>query len=104
MSDHGCQPTSLALMKACSTLGIHHAFPSDNTPKGNADTERVIRTLKEECLWLQEWTCPFTLLQALEGWVADDHEYDLHSALGYKPPARFERNYYRSHGPPFLAA
>ena len=54
MSDHGCQPTSLAFMKACSTLGIHHAFTSDNNPKGNADTERVIRTLKEECLWLQE--------------------------------------------------
>ena len=22
-------------------------------------TERMMRTLKEECLWLYEWTCPF---------------------------------------------
>jgi putative transposase len=60
MSDNGCQPTSTAFMRACPTLGIQQAFTSYNNPKGNADTERVIRTLKEECLWLHEWTCPFT--------------------------------------------
>ena len=65
MSDNGCQPTSMAFMQACSTLGIQQAFTSYNNPKGNADTERVMRTLKEECLWLQEWTCPFTLARAL---------------------------------------
>jgi putative transposase len=50
MSDNGCQPTSVAYMKACSTLGVYQAFTSDNNPKGNADTERFMRTLKEECL------------------------------------------------------
>jgi hypothetical protein len=60
-------------------------FTSYNNPKGNADTERVIRTLKEECLWLQEWTCPFELSQAFEGWVADYNEHYLHSTLGYNP-------------------
>lgn len=60
MSENGCQPTAQAFMAACSTLGVHQAFTSYNHPKGNADTERVMRTLKEECLWLQEWTCPFT--------------------------------------------
>jgi hypothetical protein len=39
---------------------------SDNHPNGNADTERVMRTLKEACLWLTEWTCPFELITALE--------------------------------------
>jgi putative transposase len=65
MSDNGCQPTSLAFMEACRTLEIPQAFTSYNNPKGHADTERVIRTLKEECLWLQEWTCPFALGQSL---------------------------------------
>jgi putative transposase len=60
MSDNGCQPTATAFMQACGTLGIQQALTSCNNPKGNADTERVIRTLKEECLWLYEWTCPFT--------------------------------------------
>ena len=81
MSDNGCQPTSLAFMKACRTLGIQQAFTSENNPKGNADTERVIRTLKEECLWLQAWTSPFELIRALAVWMTDDNEHYLHSAL-----------------------
>lgn len=54
MSDNGCQPTSVAFMKACSILGISQVFTSYNNPKGNADTERFFRTLKEECLWVKE--------------------------------------------------
>jgi transposase InsO family protein len=104
MSDKGCQPTSLVFMKVCSALGIQQAFTSSETPKGNADTERFIRTLKEECLWIRGWTCPFELIRALEGWIADYNHHYLHSALGNKPHVRFERDYYRSHGPPFLAA
>jgi putative transposase len=50
MSDNGCQPTSVAFMKTCATLGITQAVTSDNNPKGNADTERLMRTLKEELL------------------------------------------------------
>jgi putative transposase len=44
MSDSGCQPASMAFMETCSTLGIHQALTSYNHPRGNADTERVIRT------------------------------------------------------------
>jgi transposase InsO family protein len=104
MSDNGCQPTSTAFMRSCGTLGIQQAFTSYNNPKGNADTERVIRTLKEECLWLQEWTCPFSLASALEAGIADYNECYLHSALGYKPPRQFEREYHLSHGTQFVAA
>jgi len=50
MSDNGSQPTSLSFMKACSNLEVHQVFTSYNNPKGNADTERMIRTLKEEFL------------------------------------------------------
>jgi hypothetical protein len=37
----------------CRSLEIHQAFTSYNNPKGNADTERFMRTLKEECLGLR---------------------------------------------------
>jgi putative transposase len=104
MSDNGCQPTSGAFMKACSTLGIQQAFTSDNNPKGNADTERIMRTLKEECLWLKKWTCPLALMRALEDWITDYNENYWHSGLGYKPPRQFERNYHLSHGTQFPAA
>lgn len=74
LSDHGWQPTSVAFMRACSTLGIHQAFPSDNTPQGHADTARVMRTLKEECLWLQAWTSPVTFASALKTWIDQYNE------------------------------
>ena len=53
------EPAAIPFMEACSTLGMQPAFTSYNNPKGHADTERVMRTLKEEWLWLHEWSCPF---------------------------------------------
>jgi transposase InsO family protein len=83
---------------------MHQVFTSDNNPKGNAHTERVIRPLKEECLWLQEWTSPIELIRALGGRVKHYNAHDLHSALGYKMPEQDERQYHNSHSPPFVAA
>ena len=55
LSENGCQPTSTAFMQACATVEIHQAFTRYNKPKGNADTQRFLRTRKEECLvWWQE--------------------------------------------------
>ena len=104
MSDNGCQPTSGACMQAWSTLGVYQAFTSDHNPKGNADTERLRRTLTEECLWLQEWTCPVELFEALMRWINQSNEHYLHSALAYKPPRQFERAYHISHGTQLPAA
>ena len=93
MSDNGSQPTSVRFMKTCRELGIHQAFTSYNNPKGNADTERVFRTMKEELLWLREWTSPFELADALKEWISYYNGSYLHSALGYKPPNTFEEEY-----------
>jgi putative transposase len=104
MRDNGCQPTSTAFMRACATLEIHQAFTSDHNPKGHADTERFMRTLKEECLWLQEWPCPLERMHALKAWLTHDNAHYLHSALGYQSPQQFERDYLNRHSPPFVAA
>ena len=63
-----------------------------------------MRTLKEECLWLHEWTCPFALIRATGAWIDDYNEHYLHSALGYKTPKQVEWEYYTGHSPPFVAA
>jgi transposase InsO family protein len=102
MSDNGCQPTSAALMRACTTLGISQAFTSYNNPKGNADTERFMRTLKEELLWLREWTCALELERALAAWVDWYNTQYLHSALGYRTPCQIEQQL--SHSTQFVAA
>jgi putative transposase len=93
MSDNGCQPTSITLMRACRTLGIHQALTSYGNPKGHADTERLIRTLEEECLWLQEWTCPFQLMSAFTDWIDHYHKPYLHSMLGYQSPDQIEQHH-----------
>jgi len=96
VSDNGCQPTSEAFMRACGSMGIQQIFTSYNNPKGNADTERMFRTMKEELFWLQEWTSPQELQKSLEDWIALYNAYYLHSALGYKAPLRYEEEYYAS--------
>jgi transposase InsO family protein len=90
MSDNGSQPTSVVFMKVCGQLGIEQAFTSYNNPKGNADTERMMRTLKEELFWLREWTSPTQVAEALDAWVAWYNENYRHSALGYKTPNEFK--------------
>ena len=97
MSDNGCQPTAVAFLRTCGQLGITQAFTSYNNPKGNADTERMMRTLKEELLWLREWNSPFELAKELENWIERYNRSYLHSALGYKAPEQFEIEFKNSH-------
>ncbi len=104
MSDNGCQPTSVAFMKACATLGITQTFTSYNNPEGNADTEHLMRTLKEELLWLREWTSPLELERALTAWIEWYNMRYLHSALGYRTPCQVEQQYRASHSTQFVAA
>ena len=47
MADNGCQPTR-SPFAGLRLAGIRQAFTSYSNPKGNADTERFLRTLKEE--------------------------------------------------------
>ena len=97
MSDNGSQPTSLRFMKACSHLQVHQTFTSYNNPKGNADTERMMRTMKEELLWLREWPSATELTGELDGWIEKYNESYLHSALGYRPPNQVEETHNLSH-------
>lgn len=54
VSDNDCQPTSVSFIAACRALNVRQIFTSYNNPKGNADTERVIKTLKEDLIWPRE--------------------------------------------------
>lgn len=91
VSDHGCQPTSTAFFKACSELGIRQIFASYSNPKGNADTERVIRTIKEDLIWTKEYDSTAIFENALKQWVKAYNEDYPHSSLGYMTPYEYER-------------
>jgi len=61
ISDNGCQPTSQRFMMNCSLLGIKQIFTTWCNPKGNSDTERVMRTIKEDILtkWIHNYNEDF---------------------------------------------
>jgi len=90
MSDNGSQPTSVSFIKACSTLQIEQAFTSYNNPKGNANTERVMRTLKEECIWINEWNRLDQVQQDIEKCIEDYNTLYPHSMLNDLSPVEFE--------------
>jgi transposase InsO family protein len=98
VSDNGSQPTSLRFMKTCKDLNIKQVFTSYNNPKGNADTERVLRTLKEDLIWIREYHSFEELREDLARWIYNYNAIYPHSALNYKTPLQFEEDYYRLEG------
>lgn len=94
VSDNGSQPTSKLFMQACYNLGIKQIFASYNNPKGNADTERIMRTIKEDFVWTREFSSPIEFAKEFKLWV-DDYNNDFpHSSLKYQTPLEFEREYF----------
>ena len=104
MSDNGSQPTSTAFMKACGLMGINQAFTSYNNPKGNADTERMMRTMKEEVLWLNEYGSLDELKCDLTRWVYEYNHNYLHSSLKYKTPVQAQEQFYQQEAKSLLNA
>ena len=91
MSDNGCQPTSKKFIKACKNMGITLAATSYNNPKGNADTERFMRTMKEELVWPHEWNSITAFAEKLKEWLQFYNNHYPHSTLGYTSPVKFEQ-------------
>lgn len=92
ITDNGCQPTSELFMRSCSQLGVKQIFTSFNNPKGNADTERLMRTIKEDLVWLREWKSPFEFEDEFKNWVNLYNTDFPHMALGYQTPRQFANN------------
>jgi len=93
ISDNGSQPTSRRYREACKLLEIEQIWTTYDNPKGNADTERLIRTIKEEAIWPYELT---TFLQAkhhLEEKILFYNEQWCHMTLNNQSPVEFLNNY-----------
>lgn len=89
ISDNGCQPTSQRFMQSCSILGLKQIFTTWSNPKGNSDTERVMRTIKEDLVWCYDWDNPFEFEIALNQW---NERYNMdfpHQSLKNMTPNQF---------------
>ena len=90
VSDNGSQPTSVAFMKGCDILGIKHITTAYSNPKGNADTERFMRTFKEEVVWPNEYENYDQANDAVQEFIRFYNEEYVNSAIGYMSPVEFE--------------
>jgi putative transposase len=83
------------ISKGMANLGIEQIFTSYDNPKGNADTERVMRTIKEEVIWLNEFESLQEAKEVIGDWSKNTYNrLYLHSALGYRSAEEFKAEYY----------
>jgi len=72
-------------------LGLRVLKSPPRSPKAIALCERVLRTLRRECV---DWLMPLSeahLRQTLKSWVAHYNRGRPHSALGPRPSCEFDR-------------
>lgn len=96
VTDNGCQPTSKRFDFECRKLNLNHIFTSFCNPKGNADTERVIKTIKEDLIWPRDWQSFQELEDAMRKWIKDYNEDYPHMTLKYMTPYEYEQWYENS--------
>ncbi len=86
-TDHGPQYTGADCEELCRQWNIDHTLAPVGRPTGNAVAERVIRTMKEECIWLRDWTSLKELEAALATWMQGYNEWRPHQALMWQTPS-----------------
>jgi putative transposase len=92
-TDHGPQYTGEDCRELCERWNVDHTFAPVGRPTGNAVAERVIRTMKEECIWLQDWTSLTELQAELDRWRVIYNTARPHQALKWCTPAEVRASY-----------
>ena len=69
--------------------GVTGQYTGYNAPDDNAYVERLIRTVKEEEIWLNLYDTVSEARAAVEEYIRFYNEERLHSSLGYRPPKEF---------------
>lgn len=85
--DNGTQFTSIHYRDVAHTLGIKLSRTAYRHPDGNALIERLYKTLKEECVWINEFQSFEDALAAITAWAVDYNTERPHDSLGQKTPA-----------------
>jgi putative transposase len=86
-SDNGPQFTGYDCEQLCKSWDLEQTFSPPGRPTGNSVVERLIRTMKEECIWQRDWESIDQLRAALDAWVEAYDTQRPHQALGWATPA-----------------
>ncbi len=86
-SDNGLVFTSRTYTQTVKSYGLVQEFITPYTPEQNGMVERLIRTLKEECIWQNRFESLSQAQAVIGRWVRHYNTRRPHQALGYRPPA-----------------
>lgn len=86
-SDNGLVFTSKHYTRTVYQYGLKQEFIRPHTPQQNGMVERLIRTIKEQCLWLHNFQSLDEARQTLGAWFKYYNEQRPHQALGMKTPS-----------------
>jgi transposase InsO family protein len=87
--DNGPQYKSNAFIDSMKALGIRLEFIYRNTPEQNGHIESFHKTLKREYIWVNDFQNYQEAEMAISNAFIDYNQNRIHSALGYKTPYEF---------------
>lgn len=86
-SDNGLVFTSRSFTQLVRSYGLQQEFITPHCPQQNGMVERVIRTLKEQCVHRHRFETQQHASRVIGDWIAFYNTQRPHQALGMKTPA-----------------
>lgn len=93
-SDNGSIFLAKDFIKTTKKLHIKQEFTPKRSPEYNGCIERFFRTLKQECIWLNNFQSFEKAQSVITNWINYYNNERLHSALGYMSPAKWRKQFY----------
>ena len=87
-SDNGLVFTSRDYTRLIRSYGLQQEFITPHCPQQNGMVERLIRTLKEQCVHRHRFESQQHAMRALGDWIQFYNHRRPHQALGMKTPAQ----------------
>lgn len=84
--DRGSQFTAYSFKEMLRELNIKDVVTAVRHPQSCGRLERFHRTLKEECIWQEEWESIKELGTGVAEYIWHYNHVRIHSALGYRTP------------------
>ena len=99
-SDQGAQYAAKDYVNVLRDAGTQISMAAAGEPSENGYAERLIRTIKEEEVYLSDYQCLEEARQQLGHFInVVYHRERLHSALDYQTPAEFEAQWLQRNPP-----
>lgn len=94
-SDQGIQYAATGYIERLTDLKVQISMSAVGQPTDNPYAERVIRTIKEEEVYLNDYTDLADARSQIGRFIEDVYQTKrIHSALGYLTPVEFEAGYW----------